>query len=103
VSLLIREAKLTVREAPAGGSVGDKVDDQSHGGLHGCGQVVVLVHGFNNDEREAADSYSAFVGRFRQKLSQANMAIDGIGCFRSRVTPRKFRMPESRRCGCSIF
>lgn len=53
---------LSVRKHRVGGPVAKHVSDRPQGWLSGAQRVVLLVHGFNNNYKEAGASFNAFLG-----------------------------------------
>ncbi|MGH0034654.1 MAG: alpha/beta hydrolase [Myxococcota bacterium] len=65
---------LTVRETSPGGGVADPAEEWPDGWMQHPGRVALLVHGFNNDEREATEAYAAL----RRNLPEGPAQV---GCF----------------------
>ena len=51
---------LSVRVVGVGGGVADHVEDTPKGWVAGRRRVIVLVHGYNNTEKDAKESYRDF-------------------------------------------
>ena len=61
--MAVRAGELSVREQSVGGPVSDSVHATPEGWIDGTAfRVVLLVHGFNNNLKEAQDSYGTFTG-----------------------------------------
>jgi pimeloyl-ACP methyl ester carboxylesterase len=67
---------LSVRTRPAGGDVASQVGAPNFGPPAG-GHVVVLVHGYNNDQEAASESYAVFLGDLR--AAEATIAAGAVG------------------------
>lgn len=52
--------ELSVRVNPVGGDVAPEVRETPTGWMHGAPHVLLLVHGFNNNQREAREAFRKF-------------------------------------------
>lgn len=63
--------ELSVREKPSGGDVADAVAARPAGFPQGRGRLVLLLHGYNNNEAAARASYSTFRENMEKRFGPA--------------------------------
>ena len=86
---MIREIQffpLSTRVDPWGGAVSNEVRDNPGTGrnslrMSGCRHVLVLVHGFNNSQEKAEESYALFYSRLEGHFRRSNLAPDAVAFF----------------------
>lgn len=64
------DGELSVREAEVGGEVARRVEERPPGWLHAADHVTLLVHGFNNNQREACEGFQAFLANLAPGLGR---------------------------------
>lgn len=64
------DGTLSVRLAPSGGDVAPRVSDpEPLHWLDGATRIVLLIHGFNNSEKEADDAFNDFLARLPNDIT----------------------------------
>lgn len=71
--------ELSVRERPVGGPVAEAVRELTPPFPQGGRRVVLLVHGYNDDEKHARDSYDQFAGDLAKLSARARQLLDELG------------------------
>ena len=71
--------ELTLRERRAGGPVRDAVREVTPPFPQGRRRVVLLIHGYNNTEDAARESYGAFTGDLAQLGTAARALLTDVG------------------------
>jgi hypothetical protein len=72
---------LSVRMRPRGGDVHHTVMDRDGLEHSGARHILLLIHGFNNTEDDAADAYGKFFRAMEQALKKSHVAPDAVARF----------------------
>jgi pimeloyl-ACP methyl ester carboxylesterase len=61
-----------------GSVLGSEIEDQKNLRNSGCRHLLILVHGFNNSEKQATESYGLFFALVEEHFRQSRVAPDAV-------------------------
>lgn len=82
----VRTFPLSTRVDAWGGPVSSEVRDNPGAGrtslrLSGCRHLLILIHGFNNSQAQAQESYELFYARIEEHLRSSRTTPDAVAFF----------------------